>query len=319
MAIPTQAWSIAAIGIFTAVAGCASGEADQPKSAAVAGTLETGETAQEPTQRWTPFDDAQAGLHIDMPCANPASSVKSGVVGPMQVKTREVTCIVGSSRYTLEYWVTMTMDFVAERDKSKVTAALEGWTAGWIGVLEREGYTISGKGVFDFAPGWVAGEIRGTRGRDIRADRHYTLLPRYIVTRTSGPAADGPEHDRFNRSMKIGQLGARVGDPQVVGMAERPIDLGGVKFAVTLPCPPIFGPDQTEMTPDGELKMRNFECRDPAANRGFRGTVGRLSRAATGSAQARRPKNMQVTADIARETCAVLRAQSPKMLSLIHI
>jgi hypothetical protein len=305
--------SCALLTSFLAVQACGGGSKEPAKTSADGTTPSSASTASasggDPKGgiTWTPFDDAQAGIHAELPCASPTSAIKSATDGPMQYTNKALTCVVGSSRYTLEYWTTMSM---TTTDVAGMKALIEPVFMAWFEAPKNDGYTVTDKNPIKSVPGWTAFEVRSTKGSESRSDRHFLLLPRHIMMRAVGPTDDSSDHDRFNGSLKIGEVGSVVGEAKE-GMAERPIDLGGAHFSVTLPCAPTFKPDEVDQTPDGPMKTREFECRHPSANQGFMGSVGRYDRPATGSPQSRRAKNMQLADANAKQFCFGITKEVP--------
>jgi len=308
-----------------ALAGCggsktandpSSGESNQAWTSETGGANAGAAAAAAGGPTWTKYDDPAAGLQVEMPCAKPTVSVKPGVAGPMQYTQKELTCSVGASKYTLEYWTQMNMDMSKfnQANMANVKALVEPVVMSWVDSPKRDGYAITEKGAINSMPGWAAFEVRGTKGADVRADRHYLLLPRHIATTASGPSADSAQHERFNGSIRIVEVGTAAtaaNEGKEASTSDRTIDLNGAKFSVALPCTPAFKPDLIDQTPDGPMRTREFECRHPSANQGFIGSVGRIEKPLALSANVKKTKNAQLVNDNAQVLCDGMKAQIP--------
>jgi len=224
----------------------------------------------------------------------------------MQFVNKELTCVVGPSRYTVEYWTQMNLNMEMASSGTPETIA-EPLLMSWIQAPTKDGFEIKEKGQVKSYPGFVGTESRAVRGGEKRIDRHFLHMPRHIFMKTVGPESDLSNHERFHASLKIGAPGAKVGEAPE-GTIARTMDFAGGKISVALPCVPIMKEEAIDTTPeDGKSRIREFECRHPTSNFGFSGQLMYFERPIA-SPQGRKTKSTALVQELSTGICKMLQS-----------
>ncbi len=256
---------------------------------------------------WSVFEDAGAGLRVELPCASPEKRSAEGNEGTIAFTATRVICASRGTTYTLEYWTNVKLAVLNRLSLERTMSAM---VTNWLEEPKLDGYEPSNRRKVDGPTGWLAAEVRSTKGAALRVDRHYMLLPRYIVLTTRSPADAPQDAERFLGSLRVGELGALPGQG-IEGMAERSIDIGSDRFSVTLPCRPVSTASEVGESPMGPLLHAEFQCHHPSANALFNGMVGRFQQplAASMSDAAKHAKHVAIAKENAEGVCqGVLRA-----------
>jgi hypothetical protein len=259
--------------------------------------------------KWSPYDDSAAGIHAELPCRAPTTSTSTSTTGPIRFEQKNVTCVVGASKFTLSYWTSMDLDpaLAATGDPNAIKSAVEPTLMSWVEAPQRDGFTIVSKDRINSQPGWVGFEIRSSHDDMVRTDRHYLLMPRHVTTIAVGPQRDASDHDRFAGSLQIKSPGDAP-----AGLSEHTVDFGGATFTLTLPCTPDFKPDAEDDDPDGRVMSREFDCRHPSANLGYSGQISRYENPAAVSPAERRVRSTKLAAANASIMCQMFAAMLPQ-------
>ena len=251
---------------------------------------------------WTAYEDTATGLRVELPCASPEKRPFQGTVGIIRFEGVRVTCESGGAEYTLEYWSNADL---SSFDRAAIDKTVQALVPGWLEDPQKEGYGLQSKQVLDGPVGWIAVEARFMKGAELRADRHYMLLPRHVFLSARSPQKSAASADRFLDSLRVSEPGTSPGKAPT-GLAQRTLTLNADRFSVILPCAPVDEGQNRDETELGPLNEKSYACRHPSANSGFNVMIGRFERPlpTTATEAERQGKNALVAGFLSRSACA---------------